>query len=318
MTVRSQGVSGLPERRVLFAFLVFVLLGGGAAVAIRMTYAEMAPFFVGAARFGLGAVVFWVLVLYKGLPLPRGRALLGAVLFGALTIGLAFILIAWGLVGTPASRAQTLMATVPLLTVFLSSLHGLEAITRQGVFGSLLAVGGIAVMVGAPSGAEQSAPHMAAILLGAAFLAEGGVVVKKLPPNPPIMTNAIALSIGGVILAATSLISGEAWTVPAQTSTWLAFLYLVVFVTVLSFLLYMFVLQNWSASGTSYGFVMVPLVTVVVAATLAGEEITSNFLLGAVLVLAGVLIGALVPSSAKPAAVEECKDRSGQVIPRCM
>lgn len=318
MTTQNATISGLPERRVLLAFLTFVLLTGGAAVAIRMTYVELAPFYVGAARFGLGALVFWVLVLYKGIPLPTGQALLGAVLFGALTIGLAFVLIAWGLVGTPASRAQTLMATVPLLTLFLSSLHGLEAITRRGIFGSLLAAGGIVVMVGGTSAGQVSLAHMAAILFGALFLAEGGVLIKKLPPNPPIMTNAIALSVGGVILGVTSLISGERWAVPAQGDTWAAFIYLVIFVTIVSFLLYMFVLQSWSASGTSYAFVMTPLVTTVVAVSLAGEAITQNFLLGAVLVLAGVLIGALVPSPTKTAAVEECKDRSGQMVPRCM
>ena len=106
-------------------------------------------------------------------------------------------------------------------------------------------------------------------------------------------------------------------SVPAQTDTWIAFLYLVIFVTVVAFLLYMWVLGKWSASGTSYGFVLVPLVTIVVASTLAGEVITWSFLAGAGLVLAGVLVGALLPSKAKPAAVEECKSRSGQVLPRC-
>jgi len=36
-----------------------------------------------------------------------------------------------------------------------------------------------------------------------------------------------------------------------------------------------------TASGTSYGFVLVPLVTIVVAATVAGESITPAFLVGA-------------------------------------
>ena len=86
----------------------------------------------------------------------------------------------------------------------------------------------------------------------------------------------------------------------------------------IAFMLYLFVLNNWTVSGTSYGFVMFPLVTVVVASVLAGENITPNFMFGAAFVLTGVLIGAILPSKIKTSEVEACKERSGQVLPRCI
>lgn len=318
MTTPNQARSDSPDRSVLIAFVLFIIVGGGASVAIRITYAELAPFWAAASRFILAALVFWAIAFFKRIPLPKGRALLGALLFGTLTVGLAFLLISWGLVATPASRFEILMATVPLLTVFLSSLHGIEAISVRGVLGSILAVGGIAITFGGPSTSELSLPHVAAILLAAVFIAEGGVLIKKFPPNPPIMTNAIGMTVGGFILGLASLVSGEKWTIPTLTSTWIAFIYLVIFVTIVAFLLYMFVLSKWSASRTSYGFVLVPLVTIVVAASVVREEITWNFLVGAGFVLAGVLVGALLPSKTKHVAAEECKDRSGQVLPRCI
>lgn len=318
MSTQNLSISTLPDRPVLTAFGLFVIVSGGASVAIRMTYAELAPFWAGASRFVLAALAFWALVLFKRIPLPKGRALLGAVLFGVLTVGLAFSLIGWGLVATPASRYQILMATIPLLTLFLSAMQGIESITGRGVFGSLLAVSGIAFTVGGVTNSELSLPHIAAILLAAACIAEGGVLIKKFPPNPPIMTNAIGMTVGGIILGAASLVSGEKWVIPTQANTWLAYLYLLIFVTILAFLLYMFVLGKWSASGTSYGFVLVPLVTFVVASTLVGEQITWNFLVGSGFVLAGVFIGALLPSKKKPLIAEECKDISGQVLPRCV
>lgn len=310
--------AAMQDRRVLIAFLLFVIVGGGASVAIRISYAELAPFWAATSRFGLGALAFWLLVLYKKIPLPKGRALLGAVIFGTLTVGLAFLLIAWGLVALPASLYQILMALVPLLTLFLSSVQGVEGISRRGLFGSLLAVGGIAISVGGASTDTISLPHVLAILLAAVFMAEGSVMIKKFPPNPPIMTNAIAMTVGTLILGGASLVRGETWNIPTQANTWIAFIYLLIFVTIVAFILYMFVLSNWTASNASYGFVLVPLVTIVVASNLAGEQITVNFLLGSGLVLAGVLVGALLPSKTKAAAVEECKSRSGQVLPRCV
>jgi drug/metabolite transporter (DMT)-like permease len=316
MAISSSLRSTLPDRPVLIGFLLFILVTGGASIAIRMTYAELAPLWVAASRFVLAALVFWAVVFFKRMPLPKGRALVGALLFGILTVGLAFTLIGWGLVATPASLYQILMATVPLLTIFLSSLHGVESISRHGILGALLAVGGIAFVVGRSPTSELSLPHIAAILLGATLIAEGGVLIKKFPPNPPVMTNAVGMTVGGIMLGIASLVSGERWTLPTQTSTWAFYLYLVIFVTILAFLLYMFVLSHWSASGTSYGFVLIPLVTIVLASGLVGEEITVSFLIGAGLVLAGVFVGALLPLPKKPAA-EECKDCSGQVLPRC-
>jgi drug/metabolite transporter (DMT)-like permease len=309
---------GLPDRKVLLAFGAFIVVGGGASVAIRITYAEMAPFWAATSRFALAALVFWVLVAFRRLPVPRGRALLGAVLFGSLTVGLAFVLIGWGLVETPASLYQILMALVPLVTLFLSSVQGVEAITRRGVIGSLLAVGGIAVTVTGTGTSGISIPHIIAILFAAVFIAQGGVLIKRFPPNPPVITNAIAMTTGTIILASVSLIRGESWTIPSQADTWVAFIYLVVFVTIIAFLLYMFVLGQWTASGTSYGFVLVPLVTIVVAATVASENITAGFLAGAALVLAGVYVGALMPQKEKQEALWQCQDDAGEVLPRCI
>jgi len=310
--------STLPERPVLIAFFVFVVVAGGASVAIRITYEELDPFWVAASRFALAALIFWALVFYRKIPVPRGRALYGALIYGVLTVGLAFMLAAWGLVETPASLYQILMALVPLLTLFLSSMQGLEAISRRGLLGSLLAVVGVAITVGGASTANISMPHIAAIIVAAVFMAEGGVLIKRFPPNPPVMTNAVSMTVGAIVLGAASLVRGENWHIPAQTNTWIAFIYLAIFVSLFAYLLYMFVLGKWTASGTSYGFVIIPLITIVVASTLAKETPTVNFLVGAGFVLAGVLVGALLPSKAKPAAVEECKSRSGQVLPHCM
>lgn len=318
MTTQNAAVSTLPERNVLVAFFFFILVGGGASVAIRITYQEMAPFWTAASRFSLGAVIFWGIAALQKLPLPKGKAFWGAVLFGFLTVGLTFLFASWALVVIPASLYQILMAMVPLMTLFFSAFHGVEAITRRGIMGAMLAISGVVVTVGGASTANFSLPHIGAVILAAAFLAEGGVVIKKFPPNPPIITNAIGMTTGAVILLVASRINGEAWTFPTQVNTIAAYVYLVLFVTVMAFLLYMFVLGKWTASGTSYGFVLLPLVTMVVAAVITREEITLSFLLGAVLVLAGVFVGALLPSREAPTAVEECKDRAGQVLPRCV
>jgi drug/metabolite transporter (DMT)-like permease len=155
-------------------------------------------------------------------------------------------------------------------------------------------VAGIAIALGGSRGAELSLPRVLAIIAAAGFMAESGVVAKGLPRAHPIATSAVAMTVGAIMLATISQFTGEEWVIPTQLQTWLAFGYLILFVNLVTFLLYLYILRRWTASGTSYGFVLIPLVTVVVAANLAGEQITLNFVIGGAFVLMGVFFGALL------------------------
>jgi len=284
------------ETNTLAAFGLAVLLGGGASVAIRFTLTELAPFWGAFLRFFGAAAIFWFLMLLRRDALPRGRALLGAILFGVLGVGASFALINWGLVETPASVSQTISALVPLLTLVLASIHGLERITWRGTLGGLLAIAGILVVFGSTTsiGVSLSIPRILAILVGTAFIAEGGVVIKLFPRNHPIVTNGIAMSVGAVMLFAISLVSGEPHVFPSTSGVWLALVYTILGVSVGAFLLYLYVLGRWTASATSYAFVLFPFVTVLLATQLADERVSLLFLVGGGLVLAGVWFGALM------------------------
>ena len=56
------------------------------------------------------------------------------------------------------------------------------------------------------------------------------------------------------------------------------------------------VLRHWAASRASYGFVIIPFVTVVLSAWLDNEPVGVGLVLGGLLVLAGVYVGALRPA----------------------
>ena len=291
-----------PDRSTLIAFVSFVLIGGGGALSVRFIYGELEPFWSGVLRFGLAALIFWLLMAIRKVSLPRGRALIGAALFGALS-GTALLLMYFGLTKTPASLFQTIAAVLPLLTLVFAAAHKLEPLRRRGVAGGLLAVTGIAIAVSGSlsTGVAVSLPHILAIVAGAACLAEGGIVIKLFPPSHPYATNAIAMTIAASIMVVGSFLLGEAWTLPTLATTWLAMLYVVVGATVGGFLLYLFVLKNWTATGASYGFVLTPIVTVILATLLTDESITLVFLAGAAVVLVGVYIGALLPAIKEPA-----------------
>ena len=88
----------------------------------------------------------------------------------------------------------------------------------------------------------------------------------------------------------------------------MALAYLVVFGSTVLFSLFVYVLQRWTASAVSYTTLLMPLVTVSLAALLTGEKISSWFAAGGGVILIGVYVGAflVVPRRSSASSAPEC------------
>ena len=238
------------------------------------------------------------------LTLPRGRALLGALVYGALIFGGAFGFAYYALVRIHAGLAQTLLALVPLATLLLAVAQRQERLRAAAIVGTLLAVAGIGVISGV-SGREPVPALSLLAVLGAVFcFAQATVLVRRFPPVHPVTMNAAAMATGAVILFVLSLLVGDEVVLPKRGATWLALAYMVVLGSGPVFVLYVVVVRLWSASRAAYTFVVIPLVTVVLSAWLDDEPIGAGLVLGGLLVLAGVYIGALRSAGRARAAAE--------------
>ena len=112
--------------------------------------------------------------------------------------------------------------------------------------------------------------------------------------------NAVGMATGAALLVAGSVLAGEPRLLPQRATTWAAVAYLVVVGSVVVFVLYLVVLRYWAASRAAYAFVLIPFVTVVLSAWLDNEPLGPGLLLGGLLVLAGVYVGALRPTDRPP------------------
>jgi len=296
------GQSEKPDRTTLVAFACLVTLVGANPVAIRFSNRELAPFWGGGLRFTAAAVLFAALVGVRGLALPRGRPLAGAALYGAVGIGAFFAFAYWGLVRVNAGLGGVIFATVPLLTFFFALAHGLERFHWRALAGALVVVGGVGVVFADQISADVPLTPLLSLLAAAVCAAETNIIVKRLTPSDPVRTNAVAMTVGAALLLALSVVSGERHVVPARGATWTALAYLVTMGTVGLFLLFLFVLKRWLASSVAYEFVLAPFVATALGAWLLDESVSPLTVVGAVLVLAGVYIGALSHSERTPAA----------------
>jgi drug/metabolite transporter (DMT)-like permease len=282
-----------PDPIVLAAFFVFVVLAGANAIGVRFVLREMGPFWSAAIRFAIAGTLLLVYMLATRRSLPRGGHLVGTVLFGVFAFGLAYVFLYQALKDAPAGTTMLLLAIVPLLTVLLAAVQGIERLRTLALAGAALAAGGI-VIVGA-SQISLNVPFVAlALLLGAAVCqAESGIVAKRFPPGDPVAANAIGMLLGAALLAVVALVTGEAIVVPTKPETWIAMAYLIGPGSVAVFVLVLYVLARWTVSATSYSFLLMPLVAIAAGGVLLNEPIQASFVVGGAVVLAGVYIGAV-------------------------
>lgn len=286
-------MNGEGDQVALASFVLMSVLAGGNAVAIRFSNRELDPLWGASVRFALAAALLLTAMAALRLAIPRGPALLGAVVYGALTFGAAFALAYYALVEIHAGFGQTLLALVPLATLLLAVAQRQERLSAAALAGALIALVGVAVMSQAPL--RDSLPLLSLLAaLGAALcFAEGAILVRWFPPVHPVTINAIGMATGAVLLAVGSVLIGETISLPERAETWAAIGYLVAVGSVVVFVLYVVVLRYWVASRAAYEFVLIPVVTLALSAWLDDEPVGLGLVLGGLLVLAGVYVGAL-------------------------
>jgi drug/metabolite transporter (DMT)-like permease len=282
-----------PDTATLATYVAVVVIAGSNFVAVRFSNEELPPFWGATLRFALACALFFIVMRFRKAALPRGRALAGVAVYGALGFGAFYALMYWALVSVPAGLASVLIALVPLLTFFLAIAHGLETFRLRGLAGALIALAGIAVVFAEQLGGEVEVAALLAVIAAAVCAAESTVLVKLFPRVDPAATNAVGILAGLAFLAPLSLVAGETWTLPPRMETIVAVLYLVTIGSVGLFAMFLYVLRRWTATATSYLLVLSPLVTVALASVLAGEQITLQLVLGGALVSVGVYVGAL-------------------------
>lgn len=297
-------LAGVPDSLTVGMYTIAVVLGSGNFVAVRFSNRELAPFWGAGLRFGLAALVFLAIVRWQRLSWPRGRDLALAVAFGVLSFAGFYALMYWALVRVEAGAATVVLAVVPLATALLAAAQRLERLRPRTALGAMAAGAGILWMAVGPDGLVVPAAALVALLGASLVSAQGVIVGKRVSGFHPAVTNAVGMLTGSVLLLVFSAVAGEPWVLPTSGEVVAAVAYLVMFGSVGLFALVLLVVRRWTASATSYLFVLFPVVTMLIDAWLTGAPITGRGLTGAALVMLGVWFGALSPGARRAGRVQ--------------
>ncbi len=248
-----------------------------------------------AIRFALASLILWVVLRATegpaDLPAAEVRRLVVLGVVGNTCYQLAFIL---GLVRTSATNSSLILATVPTVVAVVGGILGLERITARMGWGIVLGTVGV-VLVIATSGVEFSTGTIAGDLLTVlAVLCWAGYTVglRTLPAGfSPLRVTTVTTLAGtpGLMLVGLPGLLRLEWTAVPGTA-WAALAYATVLSLVVAYLLWNRSVQAVGGTRTAIYMCVTPLVAVGGAWVMLGEHARPFQAVGAVLIVAGVLL----------------------------
>ena len=269
-------------------------LGGMAAAVTRFALGASDPVTLAVFRFGVGFLLLLPLALALRVQWPRGRDWLAVAALGVMFYGAFFVVYGEALVYTTAARGSLAVSTLPLLTMIVAALLGRDALTRRKSLGVILAIGGVAIALGAGlSGAPAQAWRGDLIMLtGMLAMALYNVLSRPLMSRSSALGYAAAgMGFGSGFNALAAWHGGGFERVPSfGAAEWLAALYLGALGGALAFYLWVYALQRTTPTRVANTITVSPIAAALLAAVLLGESIGTSLVIGVAAVAAGIWI----------------------------
>jgi drug/metabolite transporter (DMT)-like permease len=130
---------------------------------------------------------------------------------------------------------------------------------------------------------------MAAIIAGAIIQAFGLVFLRRLGDTVhPVTLNFCSMSLSALPLFVASIVFEEYSNLVFNARSLGSIIYLSIFCTVITFVIYFWLVKHVEAVLLSLSAFITPVIAVVIGIVLLGEKITGDVLIGSTLVLIGV------------------------------
>jgi drug/metabolite transporter (DMT)-like permease len=291
------------ERKPLDAFAMSLLVGlcvlwGLQQVTVKLAAQGMHPVLQLGLRSLVAAVLVYALIVARGQKLAlRDGTLLPGLGAGAL-FAIEFLFAGAGLQYTTASHMSVFLYTAPIFTVLgLHFFLPAERLSLRQWLGVFAAFAGVAVAFsnGFLGGGRELRDMLigdALGVLGGLFWAATTVLIRcsALSEAPPATTLLYQLGGCGVLLTAIALSRGEAGRVDLTPVVLGCLFFQSVIIAFASYLAWFWMLRRYLASRVAVFSFLTPMFGVGFGVLLLGDPLDVRFGIGALLVLAGVVM----------------------------
>jgi drug/metabolite transporter (DMT)-like permease len=281
--------------KIALAFFCVYVFWGMTYLAMRVAVEDIPPYLMAGSRFLVAGAVLYAWARRRGDQPPSSQHWRAAASVGAFLLLGGNASVAWAEQRVPSGLAALLIGVMPIWMVGLEWLRRGSRPSKQVVAGLLLGAVGVGLLV-LPQGSGNGMDLLGAavLILAAASWAWGSVISKSAPlPKSPFLATSLEMIAGGILCLLVGGLSGELREfslseVSARAA--LAWLYLVVFGSLVAFTAFIWLLGVTSiAKVGTYAYVN-PIVAVLLGWAVLGEPVTLRTVIAAAVILLGVAL----------------------------
>ena len=274
--------------------VILSVLWGGAFFMASVALKEATPLGLAFFRISIAALALCALDWLLGLPFPRRLAEWSA--FAKLALvgnAIPFVLLYWAQTQITGGLASILNAMTPVFTILLAHVATRdEKIDLRRFMGILIAVGGVATIVGlsALSHGEQVWPEIA-VLGAAGCYAVASVYGRRFRAYPPITTSLAQLVVGAFLLLPFVLFEGAPFRGATPSAvTLLCILGIGLLSTALAFIIFFRILSRAGAANAALVTLLVPVSAILLGALILGDTLVGRQYAGLAMIAGGLLV----------------------------
>lgn len=268
-----------------------VLLWSGNYIVAKIALREFPPLLLMGVRAIIAGLLILPFYLFRDRqPLTRGDIprLLGLGVFGVALNQLFFVI---GISRTTVAHSALMIGLTPVLVLLIAASLRMEQITVAKVAGMAIAIGGVAILQSARSGAPTIAGDCFIFLASLTFALFTVMGKRSSSQYDAITVNTFAYAGSALALLPVTIWQARATPLSGISLTaWACVFYMAAFASVLCYLIYYFALKRISASRVSAFSYLQPLLASLMAVLWLGESITLSIVAGGSIIFAGVLL----------------------------
>ncbi|MQA66945.1 MAG: EamA family transporter [Alphaproteobacteria bacterium] len=281
--------------------VVLAVVWGGSFSLIKVAVETLPPLTIAAVRIALAAAILLLIARAAGEVLPSLAAAAGRRIWmhflavGMLGNGVPFTLVSWGEKEVSASLAAILIGVMPVFTVALARLTGIEPhFGWRRVGGICVGFGALVLLLGPAALGEiggRTVLAQLAIAGAAASYATTAVYAKRLTFTVPTLTLAAGtMTACAVVMVPVAMVFDTPWTLHPSAGAVASVAALAVFPTALASIVYFRLLVSAGPTFASMINYLIPAFGAAVGIVWLGESISAAEVAALTLILAAIAL----------------------------